>query len=187
MAQQLPALLGVGVGSFATYAVTSMAERARWQRERNARWDEARMQAYDNYAAAIKRLYRLAIRIAAARGFPHSTDPLAPDDTALEALASAEDERAHAWEGVLLLGTPETVAAARAWHQMNWRLVWFAQGRLTSATDWKPALEESERTRDAFYQSARRDLGVAGAVIRTPPWPPQWMRDLTPDGDVADG
>lgn len=44
--QQLPVLLGVGVGTLATYATTSLADRARWRRERTARWDEARMRAY---------------------------------------------------------------------------------------------------------------------------------------------
>ena len=44
--QQLPTLLGVGVGAIAGYATTSLGDRARWRRQREERWDPARMQAY---------------------------------------------------------------------------------------------------------------------------------------------
>jgi hypothetical protein len=131
---------------------------------------------YADYGNAVKRVTHLASRIAAGRGFPHSVEPLKPDRQALEALSQAGG-RARAWESVLLLGAQETVAAARAWHQAVWRLEWFAQGRLTAADQWDPAIRETDLARDEFYECARQDLGIAGGVVRTPPWPTRWIAD----------
>jgi len=182
LVDQLPTLLGVSIGAVATYAATSLSERSRWQRERSARWDVARMHAYSEYGEAVKKVFHLASRLAAARDLPHNSEPLEPNQEAMELLSNAEGERAGAWEPVLLMGDPQTVAAARSWHQAIWRVVWFAQGRLIGVDQWEVALSESERARDKFYEAARRDLGVQGAAMPTPPWPPQWMRDaLTPD------
>ncbi len=144
------------------------------------------MRAYAEYGDAVKKVTHLASRITAGRGFPHSVESLAPDAGAIEALSDAGGERARAWEPVLLLGDPETVTAARAWHQAVWRLEWFATGRLTAADQWEPALRDTEVTRDRFYDCARRDLGVKGGAVPTPPWPPKWIRDLARTGDAPD-
>lgn len=113
LVQQLPTLLGVGVGALATYATTSLGDRARWQRERASRWDAARMQAYTAYGDTVKRVFNLAIRMAAARGLPHTIEPLNPDAEAMEALNEAEDKRTSAWEAILLLGDPGLQAGDR--------------------------------------------------------------------------
>jgi hypothetical protein len=147
------------------------------------------MRAYAEYGDAVKKVSHLASRIAAGRGFPHSVEPLTPDAGAMEALVDADEARGRAWEPVLLLGDPQTVAAARAWHQAVWRLVWFAQGRLTAAEQWNPSIRKTEVARDAFYDCARRDLGVKGEAVPTPSWPPKWIVELgTPEdqrGDAA--
>ena len=141
------------------------------------------MRAYADYGDAVKKVSHLASRIAAGRGFPHSVEPLVPDAGALEALEDADGARARAWESVLLLGDPQTVAAARAWHQAVWRLVWFARARLSAVEQWEPSMRETEVARDAFYNCARRDLGVKGEAVPTPIWPPKWIEELTtPDG-----
>lgn len=131
--EQLPALLGVCVGAVATYVTTGLAERARWRREQVARWDQARMNAYSDYGNAVKKKYHLACRIAAGRGFPYAIEPLAPNAEAIESLSELERDRAQAWEPVLLLGDPETVASARTWHTLVWRLEWYARGQITAA------------------------------------------------------
>jgi hypothetical protein len=140
------------------------------------------MQAYAMYGDIIKRVYNLTIRMAAARGLPHTIEPLTPDADAMGALNEAEEKRAVAWESVLLLGDPETVAAARAWHQQIWRLIWFAQGRLTDAEEWQAALKETAEARDRFYHYARRDLGVTGRAVATPSQLPHWVPDMTSAG-----
>jgi hypothetical protein len=178
LVQQLPALVGVAVGALATYATTALGERARWRRDRAARWDAARMRAYAEYGDAVKKVSHIASRIAAGRGLPHSVEPLAPSTEAMETLSNAGGDRARAWEPVLLLGDPETVSAARAWHQAVWRLEWYAAGRLTAADQWEPAMRATEVARDWFYGCARKDLGVSGGAVPTPIWPPEWMREL---------
>lgn len=105
----------------------------------------------------------------------------------MEALEDADGARARVWEPVLLLGDPQTVAAARAWHQAVWRLVWFARGRLTAVEQWEPSMRETEVARDAFYDCARRDLGVRGEAVPTPIWPPKWIEELgTAEGHRGD-
>ncbi|MEU7875430.1 hypothetical protein [Dactylosporangium sp. NPDC049140] len=43
-------------------------------------------------------------------------------------LDRAASDREAKWEKLLLLGTPDVVMAARAWHQSVWRLEWFVHG-----------------------------------------------------------
>jgi hypothetical protein len=182
---ELPALIGVAVGAIAAYLTTSMADRARWQRERDERWDAARMQGYGEFADSVKEVFGLATRMAAGRGIAHAVEPLVPDAEAAAALAEAESKRARAWESVLLLGNPETVDAARAWWHEVWRFVWFARGWLTDAGQWESALAESDAARQKFYDCARRDLGVGGVVTAIGPPHPRWLRPGM--GEPGDG
>ena len=36
----------------------------------------------------------------------------------------------------------------------------------------------TELARHAFYDCARRDLGVKGEAVPTPIWPPKWIEEL---------
>lgn len=173
---QLPALLGVLVGAGATYLTTHVAERSRWRRAQAVRWDEHRLTIYAEYGHAVKRLSWLAARVAAARGFEHMVEPLSPDD-GLPELAAAEGERSMRWESVLLVGSPDTIAAARTWHQAVVRLTWFARGKLSSDAEWKEAMKQMERDRDQFYLLARKDLSIetAGSSQTADLWPPRWL------------
>lgn len=174
LAQQLPALVGVIVGALASYLVSSAGERARWRRSQRVRWDESRMRVYAEYGGSVKRWAYLSCRIAAARGFDHSAAHLTPEE-GLPLLAAAEDDRGARWESMLLLGSPEVVAAARDWHQAVHRLDWYARGRLTDAEQWLPAIREMEKYRDKYYECARNDLGVGGGTLPPPAWPPAWV------------
>ena len=175
LVQQLPALVGVALGATAGYVTTSLADRSRWRRARDERWDAARMQAYSDFGNAVKRVFDLATRIAAGRGIQHAVQPLTPDDDSAAALTEAEGARARAWESVLLLGDPVTVDAARAWWHEVWRFVWFARGWLSDSEHWSGALAESNAARQRFYDCARRDLGVGGDVSAIGPSQPRWL------------
>lgn len=177
LVEQLPALIGVAVGAVATYVTTSLGDRARWQQQRDERWDSARMQAYADFGNAVKQVFHVATRIAVRRGMPYSAEPLRPDAKAMSVLNEAEGDRACAWEAVLLLGDPETVNAARTWWHEVWRFVWFARGWLTDAEQWQAALRESDMARQCFYECARRDLGVKGKATAIGPPRPQWLSD----------
>jgi hypothetical protein len=62
---QLPALLGVLLGSTATFGVTVLYERRKWRREHSVRWFERRATAYMEYAHAIKKVVWVAAQLAA--------------------------------------------------------------------------------------------------------------------------
>jgi hypothetical protein len=175
--QQLPALLGVVVGVAATFLLTTFGERVRWRRDQRVRWDAARLDAYVKYGNSVKQVAHVASCMASARGLPHSSEPV-PLDQGQRDLAAATAERTTRWESVLLLGDPEVVAAARAWHQMLWLLEFYARGLLKDREGWVSALLEFEQTRNAFYRAARRDLGVDG-TLSAATWPPTWYGRLT--------
>ncbi|MFE4722294.1 hypothetical protein ACFRLW_39060 [Streptomyces sp. NPDC056728] len=113
---QLPALIGVVVGSLGSYAVQNLTER----RQREERWDEKPFETYGRYANALKAQLRVAQRIGASLGFADVADPLQPA-AGLPLLADAESRRATEWESVLPVGDPVTIAAARRWHEMSGR------------------------------------------------------------------
>lgn len=166
LVNQAPVLLGVVVGALGSYVTTAATERARWKRALDSRWDDRRVDAYASYAQSVKRMIHIAQRIAAARGLAGDSEPLAPTQENLDLLAAAEAERGRQWETVLLLGHPQTVAAGRNWHELAWRLEWYARERLTgSSSDWQAARAAVDVARDAFYESARGDLHVSGGSL----------------------
>lgn len=158
LVQQLPALLGVVVGALATYAVQAASERARWRREQSVRWDQSRVQVYAEYSHAIKKLISVAQRIAAHRGAHRLGESLSPEE-GRDLLAAAEEERGIRWEAVLLLGSVAAVRAGREWQRSVFRLQQIARG-LEPAESWTAAVEVASRARGAFYEVARRDLGL---------------------------
>jgi hypothetical protein len=168
--RQLPTLVGVIVGALASYFVTSASERGRWRREQESRWDENRAQAYADYGYTVKRHYELCKRLASSRGMPTLSEPLDPVQ-ALDELARSSAERAARWERVLLLGSPDTVAAARVWHRSVWQLELFARGLRDDTPGWKQADLAVQEARSKFYAAARRDLGIkSGHLPEGGPW-----------------
>lgn len=168
--QQLPVLIGVIVGAFCSYLVGAAADRSRWRRERAARWDLRRMETYAAYGHAVKTCTMLAARVAAERGIGERLEPISIKD-GLAQLAEAQLTRATLWEPVLLLGDPATIATARRWHEASWRLDGFARQMSHPDDTWDAAMNAANDARAAFYQAARKDLGVTG----TPP-PTQFPR-----------
>ncbi|MFE5029617.1 hypothetical protein ACFRAO_41620 [Streptomyces sp. NPDC056656] len=175
---QLPALIGVAVGSLGSYAVQSLTERRRWKRQREERWDEKRFETYGRYANALKAQLRVAQRIGAAIGFADVADPL-PSADGLPLLADAESHRATEWESVLLVGDAVTIAAARRWHESIWTIELLIREGPVDAGMWVKAHRLASEARDAFYASARRDLGINGAPPPSGQWPRQWRSELS--------
>jgi len=156
----------VVVGALASYLTTAAIERARWKRTHDSRWDDRRVEAYASYAQAVKDIISISSRIHAGRGSAADSWALSPTQDNLELLASAGIKRAAAWETVLLLGHPNTVTAARNWHESVWRLERWARGQVTDEhEDWEKARSEVNRTRSLFYESARKDLQVSGGAL----------------------
>ncbi|MEU7895208.1 hypothetical protein AB0B45_20395 [Nonomuraea sp. NPDC049152] len=173
---QLPALLGVVVGAVGSYAASSLTERGRWRRARTERWDNERFHSYARYAHLLKIQIHLAQRIGAARGLPRTGNPIDIEE-GLAQLDEAETKRAAEWESVLLVGDAATVAAARTWHEAVWNVELYAKGMRNDPDGWVSAVGAMSRARDAFYASARRDLGIAGPPPPSGQWPRPWEID----------
>jgi hypothetical protein len=168
--QQLPALIGVVIGVLASYLAGAVTERARWRRERSSRWDEKRAQAYAEYGHAIKNVYVQCMRAASIR-FRDADGDSADYDEVFAELGRMTDERTAKWESVLLLGNPDTVAAARNWHRRVWQVERFARGERTDMDNWTALLDEIMADRDRFYKAAREDLGIdSGDLPPGGPW-----------------
>jgi hypothetical protein len=166
---QASTLLAVVVGGSMTYLITSMSDRARWRRERSARWDVDRMEAYFAYAHATKASTHVAIRVATTRGLGSIASPL-PVEEGMSRLSAMEVDRGALWEKVLLLGDPDTIRAGREWHEHVWQLGWFAEGRFTDAGDWATTVKNADGARHRFYESARKSLEVSGADLPVAGW-----------------
>jgi hypothetical protein len=166
VSSQLFVLAGVIVGALASYLTAAATERARWKRALDSRWDDRRVEAYATYAQVIKDIIRICGQIEAGRSIGGSAQPLSPTQESLDLLASADATRAVTWETVLLLGHPDTVIAARNWHESVWRLEWFARGIITGDhEEWEKARLAVNNARALFYESARKDLQVKGGSL----------------------
>lgn len=168
VSSQLLVLAGVIVGALASYLTTAATESTRWKRALDSRWDDRRVEAYASYAQAVKDIITISSRIYAGRNITADSDSwaLPPSQENLELLESTARKRATAWEAVLLLGHPETVAAARNWHESVWQLENWARGDATGKReDWEKVRSEVNRTRSLFYESARKDLQVRGGAL----------------------
>ncbi|WBB52579.1 hypothetical protein [Verrucosispora sp. WMMD573] len=173
IAAQLPALLGVLVGAVGTIVATSLADRSRWRRNQTVRWDERRLDAYAEFARALKEAHTIASRLIG--GYLDR-------DAELAALAEADFRHTLSWENVLLLGDGPTVTAARAWRDSVWAVERLARDGPNRDDAWDGSnrddawdgsnrdelpglLHQANEARDAFYTAARNGLGVGGGSV----------------------
>ncbi|WP_239091760.1 hypothetical protein [Streptomyces sp. SID14478] len=178
LADQLPAMIGVVVGSAGSYVAQSLTERRKWKRQRVERWDEKRFDTYSRYGNVLKAQLRVAQRVGAAMGYADVTDPLDPDQ-GFPLMAEAESLRAAEWESMLLVGDAPTIAAARKWHEAVWTIELLVREGCPSPSDWTKAHRNASAARDTFYQNARQDLGIGGAPPPSGQWPRPWRSELS--------
>jgi hypothetical protein len=160
--EALPALIGVVVG----IGATSWADRTRWKRDQEVRWDERRIDAYAEYAKTVKRIHITALRMVR----PDRTDNLTKSinrQAALEILTQAEVERTEAWEQVLLLSDKATTHAALRWHQAVRREAEFARIHPDGVEpgNWTALVRSVDQARDLFYEAARHSVNVGGGSV----------------------
>ena len=166
---QVLTIIGVLLGSAATFVATSTTERTRWRRAQSARWDDKRLLAYSEYANAVKHMVRLCRRIAETKGLLSTGQPV-DLDTAFTALAEAETDRAARWETVLLLGEPTTIAAARTWSEQVWRLERILREDDPDSSTFADAYRGAMRLRNEFYARARADLDITSGPLPELTW-----------------
>ncbi|MGW6421095.1 hypothetical protein ACWF82_00315 [Nocardia sp. NPDC055053] len=178
--QQVLTMAGVLLGGGTTFVLTTWTERSRWRRAEQSKWDDRRLVAYNEFAHALKQYALISMRLSAARGFPNAGQPIDLEE-GLRALVDADSEKSLKWEIVLLLGSPEAVAAARRWNKAAWELGYVAMGADMAHDEYVRKYEEMGRLRNEFYECARGDLGVRSGEL--PPGNKAW---LPPGGHVGD-
>ncbi|MEU5553009.1 hypothetical protein ABZ738_24845 [Micromonospora sp. NPDC047793] len=156
---QLPALIGVLIGTVGTIVATSLADRSRWRRTQTVRWDERRLDAYAEFARALKEVHATAGRL-----LPGRKGPPVDRERELANLVEADFRHTLAWENVLLLGDGPTVTAARAWRDAVWAIERLVRGVPTDA-ELTDLLHRANEARDHFYDAARDGLGVGGGSV----------------------
>lgn len=159
------ALLGVVVGSAATFAVSLLGERVRYQRELRMRWDTSKRDAYLEYAVAVSTMARAAGQIAGSRGWGSTAAP-EERERALQNLDQAEINRTAKFEPVMLLGDPDCIDAGHILNRCAWRMEKIARG-LEPGTDetWVEARDNYVKALDNFHREARESLIIFGAPL----------------------
>ncbi|UQT56074.1 hypothetical protein M4V62_13745 [Streptomyces durmitorensis] len=157
--QQLPALIGVIVGALGSYLAITRGDRARFQREQAARWDERRLAVYGDYARVVKQAVTLTYRVAAHLGNDPHPHPLTPEEAAPH-LAEASIARDPAGEALLMLGTPDVVDKARVWVLTVVEMERFLRAGTHDPDAWSALLDRQRTTREGYYQAVRRDLAL---------------------------
>jgi hypothetical protein len=166
---QLPALVGVVIGTLGTILATSFADRSRWTRGMAVRWDERRLAAYIEYASALKDIAAVLMRMTA-KSRPGALSRPMDQESGVAALTDLEARRTKAWEQVLLLGDPPTVEAARIWRTKVRTLAQLALRDAYTSSECQAAVEQVDDARDAFYEAARSGLAVPGGSITRTAW-----------------
>lgn len=166
--QQLPALLGVVVGALGSYLALVRSDRARFARERSARWEERRPAVYAEYARAVKRSVDLTYRVASHLGNDPHPYPLSPQEAEPQ-LAQATDARDPAGEALVMLGSREVVERARTWVTVIMDMEAFLREGTHDPQGWQGLLERQRAGREGYYAAVREDLdqraGSPGALV----------------------
>ncbi|MCS0600505.1 hypothetical protein NX794_04555 [Streptomyces sp. LP11] len=155
--QQLPALVGVVIGSLGSYAAVTLGDRARFRREREVRWEDRRLAAYAEYGRAQKTIVTLLYRTAAFLDLDPHPHPLRPEDSA-PLLTTAAEARDLAWEALLLLGDAEVAAAAHDWAGVVTTMESTLHTGPTTPPTWQALLTDQRTARDRYYAAARTDI-----------------------------
>ncbi|MDG4800450.1 hypothetical protein [Micromonospora sp. WMMD980] len=164
LATQLPALLGVLVGTAGTMLATGLNERTRWRRSQTVRWDERRLDAYVELTKAVKEIHAVATQMLSEHR-PGARRPAFDHDEGVARLAEADVRHTLAWEAVLLLGDEATVGAAAEWRHAVRDLESAARALPHPPTDVSGMIQRADVGRDRFYRAARESLGVRGGSV----------------------
>lgn len=177
--QQLPALLGVVIGALGSYLVVMRGEQVRFRREQAARWEERRLTVYADWARALKQSVTLSYRVSSHLGNDPHPHPLSPEEAA-PLLAEATVARDPSGEALLLLGSPEVVAKARAWVVTVMEMEGFLRAGTRDPQAWQALLERQRACRDGYYTAVREDLALP------PGHSARWRLSCGPDAHAVD-
>ncbi|WP_431932433.1 hypothetical protein [Micromonospora sp. RP3T] len=161
---QLPALLGVLIGTAGTMLATGLNERTRWRRSQTVRWDERRLDAYVELTKAVKEIHAVATQMLGEHR-PGAMRPALDRNEGVARLAEADVRHTLAWESVLLLGDEATVRAAAEWRHAVRDIESAARYLPRPPSDVTEMIHRADVGRDRFYRAARESLGVRGGSV----------------------
>ena len=157
-------LAAVAAGAVLSFVSTRLTDRSRWQREESFRWDTKRLDAYSEFASAMRKFVNVAYRMSAGLGFPAGAQSL-DIEAGLPALAAAGTELNVQWEKILLLGSPDAIMAANNWQEEAFHLEYFARQLRNDPAEFAKASQDRREARRRFYSAARADLRVTSGDI----------------------
>jgi hypothetical protein len=160
---QLLTIAAVLLGALTTYLTNYWTERQRIRRELVTRWDDRKLDAYENYVDRVRAAVFLAVELYEHReGIRESDDP----EPQLRAqLADAIRLQGRAFERIMLLAGDEVIEAAHDLNAASRAVDWQATGKTPGTlTDWRDRNREVFAAINAFHEAARTDLGVSGSV-----------------------
>jgi|KBSMisStaDraftv2_1062788.scaffolds.fasta_scaffold601764_1 hypothetical protein len=176
-------LAAVAVGALLSFVSTRLTDRNRWRREESLRWDTKRLDAYAEFASAMRQFLTIASRVCAGLGLPLGAQPL-DLETGLPALAAAGAEVNVHWEKILLLGSPDAIMAANDWQDQAFHLEHFARQLRNDLEEFAKATRDRREAGRRFYSAARADLKVTTGDLPANIRPPGKWRTLTDPGDL---
>ena len=153
-------IAAVLAGALGTFFATERVERGRWTREHGTRWDERKLQVYTEYAASVKMAIIRSRSILGGLGLSPTLTPISREEGML-LLALDENSRSEKLESVMMVGGPEVISAARAWHGISWTFHRWASGVVsTTREEVEREYQAAQDAREAFYKAARDELGL---------------------------
>ncbi|WP_031519797.1 hypothetical protein [Streptomyces sp. NRRL F-5123] len=161
--EQLLTIAAVLLGAMTTYVTNYWSERQKIRRELLTRWDDRKLDAYENYVDRVRAAVFLAVELYEHReGIRESDDP----EPQLRAqLADAIRLQGRAFERIMLLAGDEVIEAAHTLNAASRAVDWQATGKQPGTlADWRDRNREVFAAINAFHESARVDLGVSGSV-----------------------
>ncbi|MEU0598518.1 hypothetical protein ABZ484_09745 [Streptomyces sp. NPDC006393] len=166
--QQLPALIGVVIGALGSYLAVVRSDRARFLRERTARWEERRLSVYSDYARSLKQTVALTYRVASHLGADPHPHPLTMAE-AQPLLAEAAVAREPSGETLIMLGGKEAVEKARVWVAVVLEMERFVREGRREPEAWQTLLARQRAAREGYYAAVRSDLELPpGHAARSP-------------------
>ncbi|WUV81166.1 hypothetical protein OG552_17410 [Streptomyces sp. NBC_01476] len=161
--EQLLTIAAVLLGALSTYATNYWTERQRIRRELLTRWDDKKLDAYENYVDRVRAAVFLAVELYEHReGIRPSDDP---EPQLRTQVADAIRLQGRAFERIMLLAGDEVIEAAHALNAASREVDWQATGRTPGTLgEWRDRNRAVFRAINDFHEAAREDLGVSGSV-----------------------
>jgi hypothetical protein len=161
--EQVLTIVAVLLGALMTYVTNYWTERQRIRRELLTRWDDKKLDAYENYVDRVRAAVFLAVELYEHREGIRASDD--PEPQLRGQLADAIRLQGRAFERIMLLAGDEVIETAHDLNAASRAVDWQATGKQPGTlTDWRDLNRAVFRAINAFHEAARADLGVSGSV-----------------------